>query len=218
MRPSWRVLAGLLAAGCLAGPAAAHPHVFVDGAVDLVVGPDDRLGAVEVTWLYDAFETLYLLSTFDVAMDASGTVSEADRAAVERALSEWPADFDGSVHIAAGGEALALGWPEAPAVAVIDGRLQLRFRRDLAEPLDLAGARLEVAMYERTYFFAFSLSRGPEFFGAPPGRCAAIVVPFEPDDRTAELRRALSALDRDDVPKMPEVGRHFADRIELACD
>ena len=60
--PPWCLLSrrALCAAVALAPalPAQAHPHVFVDGGVDFVLGAGAVLEALEVTWRYDEFETL----------------------------------------------------------------------------------------------------------------------------------------------------------------
>ncbi|QQA44258.1 DUF1007 family protein [Pelagovum pacificum] len=196
-------------------PAAAHPHVFVDGGIDLQFDGEGRLAALEVTWLYDEFETLYMLSSYALDLNDAGELDEADRLALVRELSIWPDDFDGSAHLTVDGEAVPLDWPEGVDATLEDGRLQKTFTRQLTEPLDLQGGLAEVAFYESTYFFAFSITMPPRMLGNAPD-CRAEVAAFDPDAHS-DLQDTLSTLGREETPTIPNVGKLFADRVLLTC-
>ncbi|MBY6114564.1 DUF1007 family protein [Mameliella alba] len=217
LSPFRRMGAGLVAA-CLwtGGPAPAHPHVFVDGGVDFLLGEGPSLQAIEITWLYDAFETLYILSSHGLELNAKGELSEDDRQKLISYRSQWPADFDGSAHLAMGGQTVDLQWPRALDARLRDGRLEIRFTRDLEEPLDLSGRTLDVGFYESTYFFAFSVTKPPRITGTTKG-CDARVVPFNADAETAALKATLRQLSREETPDIANVGALFADRIALQC-
>ncbi len=45
----------------LAGPALAHPHVFIDTAIEAIMSPDGRVDAIRISWTYDEFYTLMIL-------------------------------------------------------------------------------------------------------------------------------------------------------------
>lgn len=197
-------------------PAQAHPHVFIDGGVDLVFDDETQLTALDVTWLYDEFETLYLLAAHGLSLNDQGGLDEGDRRALQKALSLWPEDFDGSAHMTVNGEAVALAWPSAPQVHLIDGRLRSEFTRALETPLTLRGQNAEIAFYESTYFFAFKITNTPRFIGGA-GLCAANVVPFTPDPNDGPLLAKLAQLSREEIPQDENVGALFADRIALSC-
>ena len=114
-----RVWAAVWALSAVA--AEAHPHVFVDGGVDFVMGENAVLEALEVTWLYDRFETLYTLSDLNLDLRSDGTLAEADRQELVRQLSDWPSDFDGSAHVSVDGVGIAMDWPEGLDAQMIDG-------------------------------------------------------------------------------------------------
>lgn len=199
------------------GPALAHPHVFVDGGVDLRFGTDARLDALEVTWLYDEFETLYILSSYGLELNDQGTLDEADRQELVRLRSDWPEDFDGSAHLSVDGAPVPLEWPENLDAHMIDGRLQVTFTRRLPTPMDLRNRQVEVAFYESTYFFAFSITQEPKLIG-DPGHCATQVIPFRADGELADLQATLAQLAREDTPSIENVGALLADRIVLQCE
>ncbi|MBO9409294.1 DUF1007 family protein [Shimia sp. R9_1] len=207
-------LCGLLCG--LSPQAKAHPHVFVDGGVDFVFDAENRLTALNVTWLYDAFETLYILSSYGMSLNAEGSLDEADRQELIRIRSNWPLDFNGSAHLSVHGERVSLDWPKDLDAQLIDGRLQLTFTRDLKTALPLGASPAEVAFYESTYFFAFSITDTPELLGPAEG-CRAEVIPFNPALKNNSLQASLALLSREETPSIPNVGKEFADRIILIC-
>lgn len=194
----------------LATQATAHPHVFVDGGVDFVI-EQDRLSALKVTWLYDEFETLYILSSLEVAL-TGGTLSPSDTAKVTATLGAFAPDFDGSAHLTIDGAPVALDWPRDVSISIIDGRLRQQFLRDLPTPTDVNGRAVQVGFYESTYFYAFRITQSP----TAPG-CAAQVIPFVLNPQDKEMQAALAQLGREETPDF-SMGSRFADRIVVTCD
>lgn len=208
---------GLCCAALAVGvPVHAHPHVFIDGGVDFQFDDAGELTSLTVTWLYDPFETLYILASHNLSLNDQGGLDEADRLALERKLSEWPEDFDGSAHLTFDGTAVPLEWPSDPEVELIDGRIQAVFTRDLTAPKDLRGREANLAFYESTYFFAFRITNTPQMAGPSP--CRADVIPFSPEAGDASLLAKLAQLSREEIPEDENVGVLFADRIALKCE
>lgn len=198
-------------------PAAAHPHVYIGGGVDFVLRDGTMLETLEVTWVYDAFETLYILSFHDLSLNEDGALDEEDRLELVRQRSDWPEDFDGSAHLSLDGQLQNLEWPEDLDAHLIDGQLTMTFTRKLSEPLDLSQTGVEVGFYESTYFFAFSISQEPKLLGNV-GPCTAEVIQFDPTEKTATMKKLLARLSREETPTDTNVGANFADRIALTCD
>ena len=200
-----------------AAPALAHPHVFIDGGIDFVFEDSGVLQALEVTWLYDEFETLYILSSYGLSLNRNGGLDEADRLELVRLRSDWPEDFDGSAHLKVDGQGVAMEWPTALDARLVEGRLELTFTRQLAAPLQVRGRDVEVAFYESTYFFDFTLTNAPKLAGNA-GDCVTDVIPFNPDLQLAALQATLAKLSREETPETENVGALFADWIVLTCD
>ncbi len=219
-RPIWRAAWQCLvvAVVCLFPPAEArsHPHVFVDGGVDFVLRDGNVLEALDVTWHYDEFETLYILSSYGMSLNDEGGLDEADRVELVRLRSDWPDDFDGSAHLAVDGAGIELVWPEDLDLQLVAGRLKMTFSRRLASPIRLTTRNVEVAFYESTYFFAFSITQEPNLFGND-GSCTADVLSFDPDAEDAALQAMLAELSREEIPDIRNVGALFADRIVVRC-
>jgi ABC-type uncharacterized transport system substrate-binding protein len=216
-------LAVALAIALAPGLARAHPHVFIDGGVDFLLGPDQRLEALRVTWRYDVFETLYTLAAVGVSPGVDGTLAQEDAALIAATHSIHAADFDGSAHLSIGGAPVVLDAPEALKVDVVDGRLEVSFTRALPAAAPLGGQTIEVGFYESTYFFKFSVTDAPRVeaaLGGPatagPG-CAPQVVKFDQDSADPAILAALASLSREEVPKLGNVGAQLADRIVIQC-
>ncbi len=213
--------AGLLVAftAISALPARAHPHVFVDGGVDFVFTKDTLTG-LQVTWLYDPFETLYIMSSERISLNDTGKFTgefnETDRAKLVKLQSEWPSDFTGSAHLAINGKPVALDEPSGFDAKLIDGRLKITFSRQLKTPIQLTGLQTELAFYESTYFYAFAITNTPKLIGAEDA-CTAKIIRGDPDEQNEAFQATLLKLSREETPEMAQVGELFADRISLQC-
>lgn len=199
--------------------AAAHPHVFVEGGVSFILDEEQRLTALEVTWHYDLFETLFVLSSIKVTPQPDGGLTPEDRQKISDFMTDWPPEYKGSAHLSHVGEDLELVRPSQMEVALIDGKLVMRFERDLADPISMPGQVAEVGFYESTYYYAFTVTEPTGVLGAgKDSPCSARVIPFDPNADLEALQVSLFDLGREDIPEEPNVGALFADRIELACD
>ena len=56
-----RALAAIAALSVLAGPATAHPHVWVTAASELIYGPDGSVTAIRHVWRFDDMFSTYAL-------------------------------------------------------------------------------------------------------------------------------------------------------------
>lgn len=206
-------LALLLA--CLPLPALAHPHVFVDSRLELVMdGP--RLTAVRMTWTYDEFFSLMLTQDLGLDPEADGALTPTELVTLEQAVGDWPPDFTGDLVVKAGGEEVALA-PRADHAVAVDGtRIVETHTRPLAEPLD-ATAGVSVENFDPYFYVAYEVL-DPVL---PPGSpCEATLLQADPVAGQAIVDQMFGALDiagaGPDV-QLPPVGFAFADRVELSC-
>lgn len=200
----------------IATSASPHPHVFVDGRVDFVFSKGATLQGIEVTWLYDPFETLYILSSLEIDPGQDWVLTDADRAKVIAHESNWTETFNGAARLAYAGQPIALAPPTDFAASLVGNQLEVRFERALSAPFPAAAEDIEVSFYEATYFFAFTISEPPRLLGAADG-CAATLSPFDPDAQMTEIQTMLQALGREETPQDLNVGALFTDRIYLSC-
>jgi ABC-type uncharacterized transport system substrate-binding protein len=211
--PSLLLLAGALA--LVPSGARAHPHMFIDSGVDFVFDDEGRLARLRFTWIYDAFTSLYMLE--DNKIDPATELGPAERARLVAYETAWPPDFQGDGYVSNGGRPVGLSGPrDATADLREDGRVVLRFLRDLDAPFRPGGEAL-VEVYDPTYFVEYAITETPRLEGAAAG-CHARLVPFEPSAKLGALQTSLFDLPADATPADANVGALFADRITLACD
>lgn len=197
--------------------AAAHPHVFVDGQIDFVFSAPAQLQGIEVTWLYDPFETLYVLSALEIDPGTSWALTEDERAEIIAYESNWTDTFDGAARLAVKDAPVALRPPEGFSVRLVGNQLEVSFERALDQPVDIRAEDLEVTFYEETYFYAFTIAKASQLVGPSDG-CAAFIDRFDPSTDTAGLQVTLMELSREETPEQSDVGRLFTDRIHLSCE
>lgn len=197
-------------------PASAHPHVFIDGGVDFLMDEQGALHGLSITWRYDAFETLYVLTSIGIIPAPDGTLSPEDRETLIRKESNWPEDFHGASHLSIDGSRVQLSGPKALDATLKDGRLVVRFRRDLEAPASMRNQQAEVAFFERTYYYAFSVAASPKIVGTDQ-ECRVDVNPFVAVENDQVTQAALAKLGREETPEDTNVGALFADRIVLKC-
>lgn len=207
-----RVLAGLLSLIVLPLPAMAHPHVFVDTGLRLVLDDEGRLLGVEVSWAYDA---LYSMLTFeDMGLDADydGQLTDAETAFLSGFDLNWNDGFEGDLYVEAAGQTVFLEAPEDRGVLIEEARIVSTHYRPLSEPIRAEG--LIVRAYDPTFYTAYDLTRGVTVAGT----CAVDVTPADLDTAYTLVEKMLYAMPAsagEDV--FPEVGKAFADTVVVQC-
>lgn len=212
MRFSWPFVT--LSALTLAGPALAHPHVFVDARAGFAFDAGGRLVSLRISWTYDAFTSLTLFDILDLDKDGDGELDDADRAAIVAGETEWQDDYKGDTYLESAGADVPLGRPINGEASMAEERITVTFDLPLAAPIDVAG-EVVLKLYDPNYYYAYTLVGLDDLSGT---RCRADIVPFVPDAATAELQSQLAMLSREEMPEQENVGRLFADQVRLSCD
>lgn len=187
----------------------AHPHIFVETGLKLVVDDTGQLEAVEVTWTYDEFYSLLIFEDKELDPDYDGELTEAELAELQRFDMNWIEGFEGDLYVTHGGDPVALGAPEPLETTVENGMIVTRHRRTVSAPAEGVAIRA----YDPTYYTAYELGEV-----TATGGCTAEV---DPVDRSAALED-VAAIIRDMNDELvevefPEVGEKFADTIRIAC-
>lgn len=202
----------LICLGC-AGPALAHPHVFVDARTGFHFDDEGRLQALRITWTYDAFTSLTLFDILDLDKDNDGVLDDADRAAIVAGETEWQDDYKGDTYLEQNGQDVPLAKPINGQASLADDRITVSFDLPLATPIDVTDG-VVLKLYDPNYYYAYTVIGLEEL--ATEG-CRAELDPFVADEATAELQDKLALLSREETPEQDGVGRLFADQVRLTC-
>ena len=204
-----------LAALTLAAPATAHPHIFV-GAEVTVVFDGDGPPAIRLGWVYDDFFSLLITSDLGIDLDGDLELTEAEKTALNDAITEWPPGFEGDLEVRQGETLLPLAPKRDHSMTYVDGIVRETHTRDLAALTDPA-APLTIRVFDPYYYVAYDVVDPVRIEGRDD--CVATIT--EPDLAAAEAL-AVSLLGRPAAEvgpdeEFPSIGGEFAQTITVTC-
>ncbi len=211
----WAIAAGL--AG-LAGPALAHPHVFIDTSVEVILDDRDRVTAVRIGWVYDELFSLFVIADRELDADADGKLSAEEAAGLQGFDMQWIEGYPGDSFALIEGRDLVLGPPEEPT-ADWDGRvIRTTHLRQLPAPVEIGPDTFIVQVYDPGYYTAYFIPFDPVVTGGT-GACSAEVWAPDPDAADQAMKDALLeyAPDQDLEADFPAIGRNFAEEVRVTC-
>ncbi|WP_255450625.1 DUF1007 family protein [Tateyamaria sp. syn59] len=189
---------------------AAHPHVFVDTKLRVVVADDGSFEGLEVQWTYDDFYSLLLLTDYGMDNDGDGQLTDSELKRLDGFDLQWIPGFEGDSYALLEGTPVKLGKPQGRGVSVDAGRITtVHFR-----PAKASADGLVLKAYDPTFYTAYDLI-GPV---AVDGPCDAAIQPADLDAAYTLVEELLYATPAAEVEAAyPEVGEAFADTVTLSC-
>lgn len=190
--------------------ATAHPHIFIDTKLRLQLGADGSFEGIEISWTYDDFYSLLLLTDMGLFTDASGALDDSGLAELDGFDMQWVEGFAGDTFATRDGLPVTLGPPEGRGVSVENGLITSVHYRRASGPMD----GLVIKAFDPTFYTAYSLI-GPVEVDAD---CSVTVEAPDLDaayTMVEQLLYATPAADAED--NFPEVGEAFADTVRVSC-
>ena len=195
-----------------AGPALAHPHIWIEMDSDLVFTPEGAVRGLAVTWRFDEMYSIFATEGFDSDGDGTPDAARLDELAAD--MMQNLSAYDYFTHIRVGGKPAALQPPGGIEVSYADGRLEARFTVSLSEPADPA-AGIRYGVFDPTYYVEIAHRSAPAAHGgtALPDACATRLEPPAPPRQMSLLA---ASLDRSESAG-DELGAHFAEWVAVDC-
>ncbi len=160
-----RRMSGLavLAAAGVAGPAVAHPHVFIDTTVTAILDPHGRLTAVRLRWDYDNLLSMMVVADKGADADLDGTISLAEAVVLDGFDMTWIDGFDGDTSVFQGEVPLPLepgpqDWATGWMADGDGGHLWSEHTRRLAAPVDLGAGPVSIVVHDVSDYTAYALT------------------------------------------------------------
>jgi ABC-type uncharacterized transport system substrate-binding protein len=199
----------VVALGLVPIPAAAHPHVWVAAAAELVFAPDGSVTAIRQSWSFD--EAYSVFATQGLDANGDGKLSREELADLAKVNTESLADVGFFTILKLDGKKQDFGTPEAYWLDFDKDVLTLHYTLPLKHP----GAVKKLAVlqvYDPTYFvsFAFGEAGSVKLAGAPAGCAVQVHAGKKPDADQQKLSEA-------DFNAMSGMGADFASRVLIAC-
>ena len=161
-------------AGCglalAAGPAAAHPHVWIN-AVATFLFEDRMLVGVRHHWEFDEMFGSYVIEEQDA--DRDGKLDRAEIASVQANAFSNLRDYDYFTHVRIDGKDMPLHEVRDFAARIENGVLVYEFTMPLAKPVDPGASRFAAGIYDPEYYVEVLLDEDDpvRFEGLPSGAC-----------------------------------------------
>lgn len=174
-----RALALALAPLALAGPAAAHPHVWIDATVTFAF-EREAIAAIALSWRFDETFSDFVLNEYDA--DQDGVLDTDETRRVEEEAFASLGEYGWLTHLRVDGAEVRLPGYRDLVVTAEGGIVTYSFVLPLPEPVDPRRHVVQLAVYDETYYIdvAFDEARPVVLAGgAPPGCTFAL---FEDSD------------------------------------
>ncbi len=203
-----------------APPALAHPHMFLDTAVEVMFGADGAAESVLITWVYDDLSSLQYTADLGLDMDGDGVLTPEEKATLTGFDMNWDPGFPGDSYALLGGAEVGLSRPRDYTADYKDGRIITTHIRDLSRPLPLnIGQTLTIQVYDPGFYAAYAITGAALSYAGAPRACSAQI--FMPD-RTAADEALLAALaeygaDEDVEADFPAIGAAYAEEVRVTC-
>jgi polyphosphate kinase len=198
-------------------PAGAHPHIFVEAGIEVMVGPDGTPTALRISWTYDAFFSMLLLSDMGLDADFDGVLTDAEWAELDGFDMNWIDGYHGDTHVMQDGTSLELTGPISWTSDFDGEQLRSTHIRRFVEPPD-AGQPWDISVHDPSYYTRYTLADAPKVTGLDA--CMTQVIPPDLDQAEARLSEELDALadaGLDAEVEFPEVGALFAETVRISC-
>lgn len=214
-KPAWKTAAisgGLLALS--ATHANAHPHVFAEARLEVVIGSNGAVEALRHIWRFDELFSSTVLLEFDANANLKLEADELE--AVGNVVRESLADFNYYTSLMQDGKDIPIAPPSRINVDFQDRQLLMFFSISPTDTMPLKGT-LSFGAYDPTMYAALDFLSDDDLVieGSAPG-CRPSVVRPDPDEVLARNQQTLTEAFFND-PGGNDFSKFFATRLELTC-
>lgn len=212
-----KILVSLAAlAGALppSGQAAAHPHVFAEARLDVVVGGDGTVESLRHLWRFDDLFSSTVLVEFDQNGDLE--LDDAELQEVSNTIFASLAEFNYFQLVTVDGKDVAMNPPPRLMANYENGQLIVMFESAPKAALPLSG-KIDFGVYDPTFYTAIDFTEDENMAVADlPSGCTRTVVRPDPDEAIAQNQGSLTDAFFSD-PTGTDLSKIFATRLELNC-
>lgn len=208
--PTLAIFAAALASLAAAGPALAHPHVWVTVRSELLYSEDGSIAAVRHKWTFDDMFSVF--ATQGLKKDDKGNVAADELASLAEVNVTSLKEFDFFSQAKINGRKSQFDPPKDYHLVQEKDALTLHFTLPLKSPQKMR--KLSLDIYDPAYFVAFTLAEKEPvaMVGAPAG-CEVTIA--RPDEGASQQRLSEAFFNSPD--SAANYGAQFANKIAVTC-
>ncbi|HZB37734.1 MAG TPA: DUF1007 family protein [Beijerinckiaceae bacterium] len=204
-------LVPVLAALSVAGPARAHPHVWVTAKAEIVYA-EDKVSAVRHVWTFDPGYSAYV--TTGLGTNGDGKPTSAELRELAKVNAESLVEFDYFTVLKVNGTKQGFEPPREYDLTFENGQVTLVVVLPVKEAP--RGRTVSLEVYDPSFYVSFALAQGDDavrLAGAPKGCAATVSRP-----KTVEgTQQKLSESFFEALTAASNYGANFANRAIVAC-
>lgn len=195
-------------------PVFAHPHVFAEARLDVVLSPDGHVASLQHLWRFDDLFSSTVLVEFDKNGDLK--LDDSELGEVGQTVKESLAEYGYFQVVTAAGKDVAMNKPDKLTADFKDSQLIILFESTPSVPMALSG-KLTFGVYDPTFYTAIDFTED-SYLNAEglPARCKRTVIRPDPDEALAQNQSTLTDAFFTD-PAGTNMSKIFATRLELDC-
>jgi ABC-type uncharacterized transport system substrate-binding protein len=210
-------LSAALAASLLAGveAASAHPHVFAEARLDVVLNADHQsVKALRHLWRFDDLFSSTVLMEFDKNSDLK--LDDAELKDVSDTIFASLAEYDYFQLVTVDGKDVKMKAPAHLMANFDNDQLIILFESEPETPIKLAG-KIDFGVYDPTFYTAIDFTEDANMkVDDMPANCTSKVIRPDPDTAIAENQKTLTDAFFND-PTGTDMSKIFATKLELNC-
>jgi ABC-type uncharacterized transport system substrate-binding protein len=208
----------LIATMLISGTSAwAHPHVFIDTGIEVLIDDQNRATGVRISWTYDEYYSLFIIGDMGLDPDWDGALTDDETARLSGFDMKWDAGFPGDTYALQGDVDLALSRPKDWSAGYADGKITSHHVRAFDQPIPLTGDPLIVQVYDPGYYVLYTIAQDPVLTGGQG--CAATAYAPDITEADQKLKDALAEYSADESVEadFPAIGKTYAEEIRVTC-
>ncbi len=192
----------------------AHPHVFVEANMEVVINDKGKFTELRHVWRFDELFSSTLIIDFDT--DADGTLDEKEMNEITKTVHESIGEYDFYTALRSGKDVINFYEPEKLSAYMEDGKMIMFFSIEPENPHDFKKAPLRISASDTSYYVAFEFSEENIILKKQGEQCKTTVKNPDFDELYASGTQTLSEAYFNN-PEKPELGDQYFSWAEITC-
>lgn len=195
--------------------AAAHPHVFAEARLDVMLAPDGRsVQSLRHLWRFDDVFSSTVLVEFD--KNGDNKLDDTELGAVRDTVYKSLGEYNYFQLVTANGKDVAMQNPDEFAAIFDNNQLIIMFEAKPQNVLKLSGI-VDFGVYDSTFYTAIDFVEDDQMaVETLPADCTRKVIRPDPDEIISQNQQNLTDAFLND-PTGNDMSKIFATRLELTC-
>lgn len=192
----------------------AHPHVFVEASMELVINKKGQFTELRHVWRFDELFSSTLILDYDT--NGNGALDKDEIDEITKTIHESIGEYDFYTALRSGKDVINFYEPDKLNAYMEDGKMIMFFSIEPENPHDFKKAPLRISASDTSYYVAFEFSKESIILKENAEKCTAKVTVPNYDELYASNSETLSEAYFSN-PDKPELGDEFFSWAEISC-